>query len=167
MDPNAYIPAVEFKAAHLLEYVKLSLEEQGEYDEGAFTKYWTSHRIGRLLTKMSLFRRWKRGIHYYVVSAKELQELYRRYWSGVFGVYGVLKKERVSQKETTPQAKSKPQHANGVLDNYLTPFKTNTPNTPSTPPCEKCGSPNAKPFTREDGVHYLCEKCLSEWEGDL
>jgi len=166
-DPKAYISAIEFKASQLLEYVRLALEEQGEYDEGGFQKYWTSRRIGRLLTKMSLFRRWRSGIHHYVVSAKKLQELYKRYWCGVFGVLGVLKKERVSQKENTPKAEDNQEASRGVLDSYLTPFKINTPNTPNTPSCEICGSPNAKAFTREDGVHYLCDKCLADWEGDL
>ena len=163
-DPKAYIPAVEFKASQLLPFVKDALEEQGEYDEGSFQKYWSSHRIGRLLTKMSIFKRIKSGCSLYTVSVSLLRMLYKRYYGGLGG----LKKERVSQKENPPQTKIKPQLEDGGLVQYITPFKNNPPNPPNPPhSCEKCGSPNAKAFTREDGVHYLCNKCLADWEGDL
>lgn len=166
-DPKAYIPAVEFKASQLLDHVKLALEEQGELDEGAFQKYWTSHRIGRLLTKMSIFKRIRSGCSLYMVSANLLRTLYKRYYGG-FGGLGGLKKERVSQRENPPQAEKKPQLEGGGLTKYLTSFKNNPPNPPNPPhSCERCGSLNAKPFTREDGVHYLCDKCLAEWEGNL
>jgi len=99
-NPKAYLPAIEFKAANLLEYVKIVLEENGEYEEGTFQKYWTSRRIGRLLTKIGLFRRMRSGINYYVVTAKELQSLYKRFWSGVLGVLSVLKKKGVSKEKS-------------------------------------------------------------------
>jgi len=143
-DPKAYISAVEFKASQLLPFVKDALEEQGEYDEGTFQKHWSSHRIGRLLTKMSIFKRIKSGCSLYTVSVSLLRTLYKRYYGGLGGLSG-LKKERVSQKENPPKTKPKSQLEDGGLAQYITPFKTNPPNPPNPPrSCEKCGSPNAK-----------------------
>ena len=33
--------------------------------------------------------------------------------------------------------------------------------------CEKCGRIGVRQIVREDGVHYLCENCLRNWEGNL
>ena len=167
MNPKAYISAVEFKASQLLGYVKLALEEQGELDEEVFQKYWTSHRIGRLLTKMSLFKRVRHGCSLYTVSVKVLRSLHRRYWGGFGGLVG-LKKERVCEKINPPKGGNKEKVGRGGLESYITPFKINPPNPPNPPhSCEKCGSLNAKPFMREDGVHYICDSCLADWEGNL
>ena len=53
---------------------------------------------------------------------------------GVYGVFGVLKMKGVYLKRNTPVAEDKQEDSRGVLDNYLAPFKINTPNTPYTPP---------------------------------
>jgi len=33
--------------------------------------------------------------------------------------------------------------------------------------CEKCGKMGSYLIVRESGIHYLCEKCLRDWEGSL
>ena len=33
--------------------------------------------------------------------------------------------------------------------------------------CEKCGKKGAYSLVRDDGVHYLCDECLRDWEGSL
>ena len=33
--------------------------------------------------------------------------------------------------------------------------------------CEVCGAPATKRIVREDGVHWLCRKCLANWKGNL
>jgi len=34
-------------------------------------------------------------------------------------------------------------------------------------PCEVCGRPTRIAFVREDGTHYVCERCMNDWEGKL
>jgi len=36
-----------------------------------------------------------------------------------------------------------------------------------TEKCERCGKPATNVLTREDGVHYFCDSCMENWEGNL
>jgi hypothetical protein len=51
----------------------------------------------------------------------------------------------------------------------LTPESGDMTDMTDTSPrvCEVCGGPATTRLVRETGVHYLCDKCLAGWEGNL
>ena len=70
-----------FTPASLVEFVKQVLIEEGEYDERLFPKVWSPERIGRILTKMGVYKRKgrnKRGREY-LLSDAQLTSLCLRY----------------------------------------------------------------------------------------
>jgi hypothetical protein len=72
-------PMAEFRPRDLLEHVMAELEERGEYQESRFLRYWSPERVGRVLTRMSVFKRkLAKGIHYTITEAG-LRELKARY----------------------------------------------------------------------------------------
>ncbi|RLI10113.1 hypothetical protein DRO42_02335 [Candidatus Bathyarchaeota archaeon] len=121
--------AVEFKASDLLPHIKVLLEEAGEYDEAAFSKFWTARRVGRILSRMSLFKRLLHGRTRYTVTAKTYGDLVRRYDYGKGGLGGLggQKNKGYRDKDNPPQPK-------GGLDKHLHPLKNIPPNPPNPPP---------------------------------
>ncbi|MEM3006194.1 MAG: hypothetical protein QXJ79_05715, partial [Candidatus Bathyarchaeia archaeon] len=55
------------------------LEERGEYQEARFQRYWTPERVGRILTRMSIFKRKLAKGNYYTITEAKLGELKARY----------------------------------------------------------------------------------------
>ncbi|MEM3070816.1 MAG: hypothetical protein QW638_07990, partial [Candidatus Bathyarchaeia archaeon] len=72
-------PAAEFKPSSLLDHIMAELEEQGEYHEARFQRYWTPERVGRILTRMSIFKRQLARGTYYTITEMKLKELKARY----------------------------------------------------------------------------------------
>jgi len=68
-----------FTPASLVEFVKQVLIEEGEYDERLFPKVWSPERIGRLLTKMNVYRRRVGRGKQYLLSCSQLENLCERY----------------------------------------------------------------------------------------
>ena len=61
------------------------LEERGEYQEARFMRYWSPERVGRVLTRMSVFKRkLAKGIHY-TITEDGLRELKARYEPSLVG----------------------------------------------------------------------------------
>jgi hypothetical protein len=63
-------PMAEFRPRDLLDHIMAELEERGEYQEARFLRYWSPERVGRVLTRMSVFKRkLAKGIHYTITEA--------------------------------------------------------------------------------------------------
>ncbi|MEM0489355.1 MAG: hypothetical protein QW707_09205, partial [Candidatus Bathyarchaeia archaeon] len=82
LNPEAYIEYVEFTSSTLQSFIKEVLIEWGEYEEHMFLKQWDSRVIGRLLTRLGIFKRAKVGKSHYIITAKGLQNLYKRFFVG-------------------------------------------------------------------------------------
>jgi len=110
MDKKAYIGSLEFRASSLREYVKQSLEETEQLEPALFDKVWTNEKIGRILTKLGIFKTTKKGKTHYTITAKTLQTLYKTFCIipgsfkrvGEVGEVGV-KKEAIPLRETPTQ----------------------------------------------------------------
>jgi len=171
--------AVEFKASELLDHIRTELEERGEYQEGLFNKYWTTRKIGRILTKMSLFKRLLHGRTRYTITYQKLMELTTRYeYEGGLGGIGGVKLKGGIEEETHLQVE-------GGLNQHIPPLKNTPPNPPNPPTfslnevlrwsylaqsqlgkCAKCGREDAtltRSVTLRDGRKVLiCEDCGRE-----
>ena len=115
--------ALEFKASELLPYIREELEDRGEYEEHVFERVWTPQKVGRILTRMGLFRRMLHGTHRYTVSREDLKRLAIRYeCEGVLGgLGGAISKEGYEEEgEESSQ-----------------PLFKNTPPNPPNPPIEE------------------------------
>jgi len=146
----------EFKASDLLDHVREELTERGEFQEAVFTKYWTPRRLGRILTRMGLFRRILHGRRMYCVTPETLRGLAERYEYevdlGGLGVLGGLFLKRGVEENNPPITDEDRDRLNdtakklqdkgpkivektGGVDYRIdhTPFKINTPNPPNTP----------------------------------
>ncbi|MEM0095793.1 MAG: TFIIB-type zinc ribbon-containing protein [Candidatus Bathyarchaeia archaeon] len=151
VNKEAHVEAFEFRASDLIPLLKEVLQEAGEYEEPLFQRQWTSHKIGKILSRLSVFKKLRGGRSYYIVTVEKLRDLFKQLYSGGFGgLGGVISKPIDSIEKSTSR----------------TAFQITPPNPPN-PPCEKCGSPSRFTIVRLDGVHYFCEKCLADWEGKL
>ena len=110
IDRKAYIPCLEFRASTLKEYVKQSLEETEQLEPALFDKVWSNEKIGRILTKLGIFKTVKKGRTYYTITAKTLQTLYKTFCIIPGGLKRVeevgevgVKKEAIPLKETPTQ----------------------------------------------------------------
>ena len=65
----------------------------------------------------------------------------------------------------TPDSKNKNLDNKGVHGNRVSKV-SHLKFLPQTV-CERCRKKGAYVLVRADGVHYLCEKCLEDWEGPL
>ncbi|MEM3872403.1 MAG: hypothetical protein QXE05_07585 [Nitrososphaeria archaeon] len=88
----------KFKPSELLEYIKTALNERGEYDEKRFEKQWSSSRVGKILSRMRVFRppREKNG-QPYIVTEDKLIELKKHYGAGN------VQEELTPKNEPTPK----------------------------------------------------------------
>ncbi|MEM4454435.1 MAG: hypothetical protein QXT28_06985 [Thermofilaceae archaeon] len=145
---NAYIEHVEFTSTALQGFIKEVLVEWGEYEEHLFPKQWDSRVIGRILTKLGIFRRLKSGRNYYTVTAAKLRQLFKQFYLGGFGGLGGLKKESILSIRNPPE--NPPTHSLdkfmgggepaggssgsvGGLNNGKITFEINPPNPPNPP----------------------------------
>jgi ribosomal protein S27AE len=162
-----HIEFIEFKSSDLMPFVRIALEETGEFEEAFFTKYWTTHRVGRILTRLSIFKKLRSGRSHYMMTPKKLRELYKVFYGGLGGLSGLVSRVvKAEDKSTTPMEKPTFKMDLGGFLEGKTTFKSNPPNPPN-PPCERCGGYASTVIVREDGEHWLCGKCLMEWEGNL
>lgn len=117
---NERINSIEFTASELQSYIKSVLDNWGELDEHLFPKQWDSRKIGRILTRIGIFKREKAGKSHYIVTAKGLQDLYRRFFPvGLVGLVGL--KTKVINPEnnpTTPQEKAERSPDQASLTSY-------------------------------------------------
>ncbi|MEM1551632.1 MAG: hypothetical protein QXZ68_07860 [Candidatus Bathyarchaeia archaeon] len=147
---ETHVEALEFRASDLLPLIKEFLLEAGEYEEPLFQRQWTSHKIGKVLSRLSVFKKLRGGRSYYIVTVGKLRDLFKQLYGGLGGLGGVISKPTDSIGKSTSK----------------TAFQITPPNPPN-PPCEKCGSPGSRLIVRLDGVHHFCERCLADWEGNL
>ena len=93
--------ATEFTATELQVYIRYELEDRGEYEENIFKKKWTPQRIGRLLTRMSIFKRRTGKKRMYMISKEGLKKLKKRYepenGDGSDGSDGNFKRDNINQ----------------------------------------------------------------------
>jgi hypothetical protein len=126
LNPKADVSSIDFQASQLLEYLERALIEAGEFDEGLFKKEWSPHRVGRLLTRMKIFKRTKHGRSIYTVTPTLLRSLYKRYFAGKprggLGGFGGLISKGHRQKEKSTQG-----------EKGIPPSKNNPPNPPNPP----------------------------------
>jgi ribosomal protein S27AE len=164
-----HLDSIEFKSSDLLQFVRKVLEETGEFEEASFSRYWSTHRVGRILTRLSIFKRLKSGRSYYIVTPKKLRELYKTFYGGFGGLGGLVSRvTKPEEKSTTSMEKASfIMDLGGFLGERKTTSKTNPLNPPNPPRCERCGGKASTVIVREDGEHWFCGKCLAEWEGKL
>jgi hypothetical protein len=79
VDRNAHVENVEFTSSGLRDYVRATLEEAGELDEDLFKKKWSAERIGRILTRLGIFKRIKKGRTHYIITPTKLRSLYSQF----------------------------------------------------------------------------------------
>lgn len=68
-----------FTPSELIEHLKTALNERGEFDEKRFEKHWSSVKVGRILSKMGLFRKRTGKSRMYYVDETTLNQLKIRY----------------------------------------------------------------------------------------
>ncbi|MEM2137220.1 MAG: hypothetical protein QXI93_04615, partial [Candidatus Methanomethylicia archaeon] len=68
-----------FNASMLIEPIKQVLTDEGEYDEYTFPKIWKVERIGRILTKMGIYKRRTGKRREYIITKKQMKDLLTRY----------------------------------------------------------------------------------------
>jgi len=103
LNSEAYIENVEFTSSTLQEFIKEVLQEWGEYEEHLFLKQWDNRVIGRLLTRLGIFKRAKVGKSHYIIAAKGLQSLFKRFFVGFVGFVGLKTKVVNSKNNPTTQ----------------------------------------------------------------
>jgi len=88
----------------------------------------------------------RKGTQFFRLQKTELSELFELTSKGV----------QKNSAEKIPEAENRAQRAQLAQLMVL----------PQTA-CEKCGKIGCYMIVRETGNHYLCEKCLRDWEGNL
>jgi hypothetical protein len=159
---DAYIDSVEFKSADLREYIRTALEEMGEFDEALFERRWSNEKIGRILTRMGIFKRAKKGRSHYIVTPDKICALYKQFLvgravkspSGVgdVGDVGVKTEEAASEKTPTqPEAGGERSLKQASLSHFgrvekvegeVSQKPTDLNSTPTTPTSPTQGTPD-------------------------
>lgn len=148
-EPKIHIPNIEFSSSNLQTYIKNVLQDWGEYEEFLFNKQWDSRRIGRILTRLGIFKKLKHGRSYYIVTAESLQLLYKQFFQGGCGGFGGLKKESILPGNNPPGG-------GGGLKIDSIDLVFNPPNPPN-PPTSK----SVVRLERISGSLFPTEKCAA------
>ena len=144
---SARLDYVEFTASELQNYIKSVLHDWGELDEHLFMKQWDSRKIGRVLTRIGMFKKIRSGRSLYIITAKALQELYKRFFSSGFGGFGGLKTKVICSESNPPdpqmeaekslnQASLSRFFASDGLNFEKMTFDFNPTNPPNPPPSD-------------------------------
>jgi len=144
LNRTARLDYVEFTASELQSYIKSVLHDWGELDEHLFMKQWDSRKIGRVLTRIGIFKKIRSGRSLYIITAKTLQELYKRFFAGGFGGLVGLKTKVIYPESNPPsmhvEAEKSPNQASltsyiaggGLFSEKMT-FEINPTNPPNPP----------------------------------
>ncbi|MEM3479164.1 MAG: hypothetical protein QXV74_03880 [Candidatus Bathyarchaeia archaeon] len=144
LNREARIDYVEFKASELQSYIKGVLYDWGELDEKLFPKEWDSRRIGRVLTRIGIFKKTRSGRSLYIVTAVALRELCKRFFGGGLGGLGGLKTRTINIENNPPNMQAEVERspnqasltsytAAGGLSSEVMTFEINPPNPPNPP----------------------------------
>ena len=135
------------------------------------------NKNGDIFTFEELKEAWERDIKYiphnpssikiknYGGEELTLQQLYEKFFSIKWGVVGELffkPKLAFSGEKAGESVPKKEEGGNG--DNSKSEGDTTET---SRHRCERCGGSATTCLVREGGVHWLCGKCLADWEGNL
>jgi len=187
MNKNIHLESIEFKPSQLKDYIKASLEERGELDEVLFKKCWSVEKIGKILTRLGIFKRIKSGRIHYIITANKLRSLYVQFnigklqqktnKNGEVGEVGEVKIKGVEEKKTSPipietpkrslnQASLSHFDANGEVSKDLSLSIFASPTSPTSPKslnlasfwiCGECAKENNLIISLEK--EGICELC--------
>ena len=154
---------IEFRPSDLIPYVKAELEDRGEYQESRFERFWTPRRVGRILTKMAIFKRRLSGGIHYSISEEELKRLSQRYEydaSSVVSVVSAINLERGYTEEKLHQTSEEAEPGDQCSSEDDIPLSNLTTQTTLTTPIEETETKEWKPPPLREALDRLRETLL-------
>jgi hypothetical protein len=129
----------------------------GEFDEAIFERRWSNEKIGRILTRMGIFKRAKKGRSHYIVTPDKICALHKQFLVGravkspsEVGDVGAKTEEATPEKTPTqPKAGGERSLKQASLSHFGRVEKVegevsqkptdlnSTPTTPTSPPRER------------------------------